>query len=370
MKRYAQKMILVAVVCSLTALPALAQGGGGGRGGAGGAGGEGGRGGQGGAGFQRAPQLTPEQAQAVWQLQAKGFATAAKLDDNQIAAVTELYSNARKKHGEAIEAATQKLRDEMRQRSDEGGGRGRGGEGGAGGAGGAGGDGAGGGGRGGRGARGGFGGERFAELTTEHREKLARDLGNVLEGETLDNAVLLLGSFDRQWDNMVHTLAGFELGEEATLMALWSTQDYIGAVAQARSATQDDPQAAREATNAARTKLLSEMEAALDEEQLAQFRRAMGGGRGGAGRAGGGPGGAGGDMIERLDANGDGKIQKDEMPERMQQMFDRLDTNSDGVITKDEIDAIGGGAGGAGGRRGGAGGGGGGGDGGGGRIID
>ena len=50
-----------------------------------------------------------------------------------------------------------------------------------------------------------------------------------------------------------------------------------------------------------------------------------------------------GQMLERLiqaDANGDGKIQKAEAPERMAGMFDRLDANSDGELDKEELEAI------------------------------
>jgi hypothetical protein len=48
-------------------------------------------------------------------------------------------------------------------------------------------------------------------------------------------------------------------------------------------------------------------------------------------------------MIERLkelDANHDGKIAKDEVPEQMLQMFERADTNKDGVIDEDELKAL------------------------------
>ena len=44
--------------------------------------------------------------------------------------------------------------------------------------------------------------------------------------------------------------------------------------------------------------------------------------------------------MARMDANGDGKLQKDELPERMQQMFDRLDTNGDGALDGEEIRAM------------------------------
>src|SRR5262249_52114855 len=73
------------------------------------------------------------------------------------------------------------------------------------------------------------------------------------------------------------------------------------------------------------------------------------GGKGGRGKGKGfGKGGFGGfgkglteeDMIERLmafDKNKDGKITKDELPERMQGLIARGDTNKDGALDKDEI---------------------------------
>ena len=49
------------------------------------------------------------------------------------------------------------------------------------------------------------------------------------------------------------------------------------------------------------------------------------------------------EFIERIkgfDQNNDGKITKDEMPERMQAMIERLDTNKDGAIDNKELDAM------------------------------
>ncbi len=64
-------------------------------------------------------------------------------------------------------------------------------------------------------------------------------------------------------------------------------------------------------------------------------RRGGQGGRGG--RGGRGMGG----MLQRMDANKDGKIQRSEAPERMSQFFDRLDTNGDGVLDEKELQAMG-----------------------------
>ncbi|RJQ08458.1 MAG: hypothetical protein C4558_08000, partial [Dehalococcoidia bacterium] len=44
-------------------------------------------------------------------------------------------------------------------------------------------------------------------------------------------------------------------------------------------------------------------------------------------------------VLKQSDANGDGLIQRDEMPERVQGFFDRMDENSDGAIDAAELDA-------------------------------
>ena len=41
-----------------------------------------------------------------------------------------------------------------------------------------------------------------------------------------------------------------------------------------------------------------------------------------------------------FDKNGDGKLQKDELPPRLAERFDELDTNKDGVLDESEIKTI------------------------------
>jgi polyisoprenoid-binding protein YceI len=44
--------------------------------------------------------------------------------------------------------------------------------------------------------------------------------------------------------------------------------------------------------------------------------------------------------FARMDSNGDGKLQKDELPERMQGRFEELDTNGDGALDQEELQAL------------------------------
>ena len=70
-------------------------------------------------------------------------------------------------------------------------------------------------------------------------------------------------------------------------------------------------------------------------------------GRGGQGRPGGegqgaGPG-APADFVARImanDKNGDGKVDKEELPERMQRILERADANKDGALDKAEIEKM------------------------------
>lgn len=106
-----------------------------------------------------------------------------------------------------------------------------------------------------------------------------------------------------------------------------------------------------ENATAALQKLDKDKNGKLTEEELRPDFSAFGrrgggpGGPGGFGRRDGGDGDrggnrGGGDFVERMlknDKNKDGKLTKDELPERMQPMFDRIDTNKDKEVDKAEL---------------------------------
>lgn len=62
-------------------------------------------------------------------------------------------------------------------------------------------------------------------------------------------------------------------------------------------------------------------------------------GPGGPGGGRGGPGGPGGfaERLKQLDTDGDGKLSREEVPERMQRVFDRMDRNEDGYLEEGEV---------------------------------
>lgn len=80
-----------------------------------------------------------------------------------------------------------------------------------------------------------------------------------------------------------------------------------------------------------------------EDEVRPAFGRGGPGAPGGPGGGRGGPGGGGQNVDEivarllQFDRNGDGKLSKDELPERMAAMMERGDTNKDGFLSREEL---------------------------------
>jgi len=322
--RYGRILVVSAALTAL-AMPAFGQGGGQGR-----DRGPGGR--QGGAQRQRAPRMTPEQSKNVWTLEAHGVASGLGLSDEAAKQLVAAYIGARQDFRKATEAARSDRRGNRgagagaegeRPRRDRGEGAERGeGRGGGGDA-----AGRGGGRRGGRaggGQGGGFGAANI-EMRTKAQAGLRTTLTGFLSAEQTESALKPLGTFDPNWDRLVHAIVGFELGDEKTTKALVPIQTYVTSLATARESRD------REGMQAARDTLGRSMQGILDEEQMIRFvRLTQPTGRQGRRSM---------DLMQ-YDENGDGKIQRDELPERMQRMFDRMDENGDGEISKEEIEAM------------------------------
>lgn len=220
----------------------------------------GGPGGPGGGGMRQV--LSPEKAKAAWELQARSVAKSLGLDDAKTSAVVKAYGAARESHNAALE----KMREEMRGRGrdDDAGGR--------------------------RGLQ--EMQEAMEALNEKERGKLKDALAKTLSKEQVEKAMVPLGMFNRQWDVIADTIAGFNLDSAKQQRAMEATRAFV--VAQAEARDTDDREAMREQMQEARQELMDTMKGLLSEEQFGRFQAATMGGRGMRG-----PGGEGGDRPGR-----------------------------------------------------------------------
>jgi hypothetical protein len=206
----------------------------------------GGQGGPGGQGMRQA--LSPEKAKAAWELEAKGVAASLGLSEEKSAAVVKAYVDARTSQSAAFE----KMRDETRD-------KGNGGEPGAGGP----------------AMR-----EEIETINSAERAKLEKSLAGTLSADQTKQAIASLGTFNRGWDHMVSTIAGFNLEAKKQADALKAVHEFVGAQTKARELGADgDRDAVRTAMQAARDKMNTSLKGILSEDQMKQFEATTGRGQ-------------------------------------------------------------------------------------------
>jgi hypothetical protein len=109
----------------------------------------------------------------------------------------------------------------------------------------------------------------------------------------------------------------------------------------AREAVRQCQDNIRRLTGLASAELMMKLKEVVSEEEFTRLQKATQGARGRfPPRRGPGRGLAVDDVVERLlsfDKNKDGKLTKDELPERMHDLIARGDTNKDGALDRDEI---------------------------------
>jgi hypothetical protein len=246
------------------------------------------------------PRLSPEQVRTAWQWQARGVAHGLELSAELTDQLIEAYLTSRDDLRSATEEAVEKMRADWPDDAEGGPPR--------------------------------IGWSQLRELTAGERLSLEERVKVFLDPEKTKEAIAALGAFNRGWDGMVHAVVGFELPEEKTYAALEPIQAYVVKTSLLQRGR--DRQAMRRVMGEAREKLREQLGSILTEEQMKQFQRATR-------RSGGQRGGMSPQRLMEYDENGDGKLQRDELPERMGRFFDRFDANGDDVIDAKELEAIG-----------------------------
>lgn len=219
-------------------------------------------GGEGGGRGGQMAQLSPEKSKAAQELAATGVAKRNGLNDEQTKALVAAYLEARTSHG----AATQKLRDEQREKMRDAGDD--------------------------RQAAAEAMQKAVADLNKSESAKFEKALGDKIPADKKIAVVGSLGTFTPQWDRWVDALSEFKLEAAKQQSGLNAIEDFV--VAQGKYRGGGDREAMRTANQENRQKLTDTMKKILSEEQFTKFEASMGGGGRGRGGPGGGGGGGGG----------------------------------------------------------------------------
>jgi hypothetical protein len=197
--------------------------------------------------------MTPEQAQAVWTLQASHVAGKLELSKEQTAKLVDAYKKARESYNKAVRKAWAEARasaDVEDRRAMF------------------------------RAMR-----EAQGKLTKAETDKFAKAVGAILDKEETKLAVTHLGTFSGELDRMVSTIAGLKLDEAKQAKALDIVSGYVveSTAAREKAMAGGDRQAMRAVFQKQRTKLNEAMGKVLSEEELAKWAEATGPRGGGMG---------------------------------------------------------------------------------------
>ena len=194
---------------------------------------------------QRGPQMSPEEAQAAWTLEASHVAGKLGLSKEETTKLVDAYKKVRESYSAAIREAMEEAmaegvdttdRQAIRQAMRE-----------------------------------------IQEKTTKaETEKFAKALGAFLDEKKTKKAVTQLGSFSGSLDRMVNVIAGLKLDKAKQAEALDLVNAYVAesSAAFAKARAGGDRESMRAVFQEQRTKLNEAMAKVLSEEQLAKWTEA------------------------------------------------------------------------------------------------
>jgi hypothetical protein len=194
---------------------------------------------------QRGPQMTPEEAQAAWTLEASHVAGKLGLSEGETTKLVDAYKKVRESYSAAVREAMeevmanaadtqdrQAIREAMR--------------------------------------------EVQGKIAKAETEKFAKALGAFLDKEKAKKAVTQLGAFSGSLDRMVNVIAGLELDKAKQAEALDIVNAYVveSTAARTKAMASGDRESMGTVFQELRTKLNEAMAKVLSEEQLAKWTEA------------------------------------------------------------------------------------------------
>lgn len=188
---------------------------------------------------QRGPQMTPEEAQAAWTLEASHVAGKLGLSKEETTKLVDAYKKVRESYSAAVREAIEEVMADTQDRQAI------------------------------RAAM----REVQEKITKAETEKFAKALGAFLDKEETNKAVTQLGAFSGSLDRMVNVIAGLKLDKAKQAEALDIVNAYVveSTAARAKAMASGDRESMGTVFQELRTKLNEAMAKVLSEEQLAKW---------------------------------------------------------------------------------------------------